>query len=199
MKRVKSARIKQKQKRNMIILSTIIICLIAIFIFNRWTRSEILKTTSVKFVENGIGTEVISELDVHIEEGGEENRYYVILPDKVNGYIVNKLFVNEDAEVQGEETDQENTVSDNTIADDTNTIIEDSNTVSNVVTKDTNTLSDNINTTVNDNSANSNTVNENTNTIVEKDNTDAQDIDSQDDSLFDKAINQSSEDRKSVV
>ena len=199
MKRVKSARIKQKQKRNMIILSTIIICLIAIFIFNRWTRSEILKTTSVKFVENGIGTEVISELDVHIEEGGEENRYYVILPDKVNGYIVNKLFVNEDAEVQGEETDQENTVSDNTIADDTNTIIEDSNTVSNVVTKDTNTLSDNINTTVNDNSANSNTVNENTNTIVEKDNTDAQDIDSQDDSLFDKAINQSSENDDETV
>lgn len=184
MKRVKSARIKQKQKRNMIILITLIISFCGIFIFNQWTRSEILKTTSVKFIENGIGTEVISELDVHIDETGEENKYYVILPDKINGYIVNKLFVSEDTVVEGEDDEE----TQNVVADNTNTINDNINEVEDIVL-------DNTNSTVDDNSANQNTVNQ-TNTIADNIDKNSNTVaeDKNEDSLFDKVVNQKDED-----
>ena len=173
MKRVKSARIKQKQKRNMIILITLIISFCGIFIFNQLTRSEILKTTSVKFIENGIGTEVISELDIHIDETGEENKYYVILPDKINGYVVNKLFVSEETVVEVVEETQnvvENITLDNTSVNNTNTTVDDNSANQNTVNQ-TNTIADNID--------------KNSNTVAE---------DKNEDSLFDKVVNQKDED-----
>ena len=189
MKRVKSARIKQKQKRNMIILITLIISFCGIFIFNQWTRSEILKTTSVKFIENGIGTEVISELDVHIDESGEENKYYVILPDKINGYIVNKLFVSEDTVVEGEYDEG----TQNVVPDNTNTIDDNINEVEDIVLD--NTSVNNTNSTVDDNSANQNTVNQ-TNTIADNIDKNSNTVaeDKNEDSLFDKVVNQKDED-----
>lgn len=189
MKRVKSARIKQKQKRNMIILITLIISFCGIFIFNQLTRSEILKTTSVKFIENGIGTEVISELDVHIDESGEENKYYVILPDKINGYIVNKLFVSEDTVVEGEDDDE----TQNVVVDNTNTIDNNINAVEDIVLN--NTSVNNTNSTVDDNSANQNTVNQ-TNTIADNIDKNSNTVaeDKNEDSLFDKVVNQKDED-----
>ena len=174
MKRVKSKRIQAKQRRNVIVVIAIILCLFAIFGFGLWTRSEVLKTTAVKFVEYGLGTEIIADLDVHKEEIDGNTKYYVILPEKVNSYIVDSYFIGDEYYVEDDE--QENIENSNT-----NTLNNDTNVAENTVDEkeNTNSLVENIvvekegtNTTVEDTvveKEETNTVVENT--VVEKEET----------------------------
>ena len=181
----KSARIKFKQKRNVIIIVIIALCLFAIYGFNLWTRSEVLKTTAVKFVEYETGRELVQEIEVHKEDVDEDVKYYIYLPEDVNGYNVVKFidsnFENNEDNIKpiDEEIDTSNvsdslfdsvlntvaleninTIDDNEVNETTNT------TVDNTVNENTNTTVDNI-VNENTNTIVDNTVNENTNTIVD--------------------------------
>ena len=189
----KSARIKFKQKRNAIIIVIIALCLLAIYGFNLWTKSEVLKTTAVKFVEYATGREIVQEIEVHMEEYDDETKYYIYLPEDVNGYDIIK-FVNtkQDSNVELEEnivdqedslnydnqsdslfdsilnTDAQNNIDVNTTRENvnTNTIIE------NTVIENTNTIKENaISETENTNTTTENTVTESKNTNTTTENT----------------------------
>ena len=183
----KSARIKFKQKRNAIIIVIIALCLLAIYGFNLWTKSEVLKTTAVKFVEYATGREIVQEIEVHMEEYDDETKYYIYLPEDVNGYNIKK-FINTKQDVSMndvndlEKQEDDNIYSENksdslfesvinTDAQKNINTVED-NEVNKNITVD-NTLSENTNTTVdnivseNTNTTVDNTVSENTNTTVD--------------------------------
>ncbi len=175
----KSARIKFKSKRNVIIIVIIALCLFAIYGFNLWTRSEVLKTTAVKFVEYGTGREIVQEIEVHKEEFEEETKYYIYLPEDVNGYDIKKFInakqdvptnvINDLEEQEDDNFDNENksdslfeSVIDTDAQINTNTVVD--NTVNE--NTNTNTTVDNtVNENINTNTTIENTISENINTV----------------------------------
>ena len=138
-KRTRNTRLKFKQRRNVIIAIIIMLCLFAIYGFNRWTKSEILKTTTIKFVEQETGKEIVSEIDVHKEELDGQTKYYIILPERIEGYAINKVVNLKNGVGSNNTNNDENNTNINTNTNtNTNTNVETNttNTNSNVVEED---------------------------------------------------------------
>ena len=173
------SRRKKKQLNNrakvLIAVVLIAICLFTMHKFDLFTKSEELNKTmaTIKFNEYGKenvqeqALEVLEEKivssddkiafmsvgDISEEEEQELTKYYVVLPEKVNGYYVEKYLVDSNIVVP-EETEKSDT---NTLTS-TNTTIDIENTVGDVTP----------NNTINENTVTDNEVtNETTNTTVQ--------------------------------
>lgn len=171
--KTKNARIIFKQRRNIILAIIIMLCLFAIYGFNRWTRSEILKTTTIKFIERESGNEIVAEVDVHKMEYESGPEYYILLPEEVNGYSIKKV-VNFDSNITDEEqpdVDDEN--QNNTNINNTSS----TNTVSNIIEEDFGFGS------------NSNLNTDYTNTSTNNTSNRIENVEKEEVSLFDKIIN----------
>lgn len=197
------SRSKKKKSINKIkIRNLIIACIIAIFLFsiykfNFLTKSEVTPTTAVKFVELGTGNAV----DIDVELFKDENeKYYIVLPEKVNGFFARKYFINEKEVAFTGKTENENTIKENSNIDiqfeTQNNNNPNNEPVNNVVTNVENNIINNKNTINSDTTQNTNTKKENNQVENNKINTDNIDqtntktdlpVSAMSDSLFDLA------------
>lgn len=83
--------INKAKIRNLIIVLIIAIFMFSIYKFNFLTKSEVTVTTPINFVELGTGNAM--NVDIELFQDENEN-YYIILPETVNGFFVQKYYVN---------------------------------------------------------------------------------------------------------
>ncbi len=87
--------INKAKIRNLIIVLIIAIFMFSIYKFNFLTKSEVTVTTPVNFVE--LGTENAMNVDIELFQDENEN-YYIILPETVNGFFAQKYFIDKKVE-----------------------------------------------------------------------------------------------------
>ena len=180
--------INKAKIRNLIIVLIIAIFMFSIYKFNFLTKSEVTLTTPINFVELGTGNAM--NVDIELFQDENEN-YYIILPETVNGFFAQKYYVdknfipeisdkNENTTVQPENTAVEEVPIEIEVEKPTN-----SASLENQVTTDKNNQTNTVNQNIIDENNTSNTVvNEPSTSQEEKTNLP---VTAQADSLFDLA------------
>lgn len=180
--------INKAKIRNLIIVLIIAIFMFSIYKFNFLTKSEVTVTTPINFVELGTGNAM--NVDIELFQDENEN-YYIILPETVNGFFVQKYYVNKN--IISEISDENK----NTTVQSQNTTVEEA-PIEIELEKPTNSVNNENQVitggTSNENTANQNTINGNntTNTVINETNVEKGEktnlpVTAQADSLFDLA------------
>lgn len=136
------------RKKLIITVAVLAICLFIIHRFNFLTKSEFGEVTSINFVESGTENSKNASLEFFTEEDGKK---FIILPEKVDGYFVEKFVIAEDNPIleynsivfeekennknQEQNAVDSNIISNTTIDSSTNNI--DTNTIANINTNTT--------------------------------------------------------------
>lgn len=126
----RNRRISKSRIRNLIIVAIIAICLFVIYKFNFSTKSEVTKQTPISFVEYGTENSKQMNLEVYEDENGNS---YIVLPETVNGFFVQKYYIiienSEQTSIENvssiEANNQENIEEINDITSNTDTTIND--------------------------------------------------------------------------
>lgn len=156
-----SRRSKKKLNNRAKVLIIIAILAISLFIihkFNFLTKSEEKNVTNIKFIDSE--TKEVSTFDVEVLQD-EENKSYIVLPEKINGYYASNYYITSNSLTNETENNlTENIVNtENVLVDDkgkiedTNNIAQGNTTISENTISNT-TISNTTNTTTNSNTSN---------------------------------------------
>lgn len=150
----------------LITVAIIAICLFIIHRFNFLTKSASSNETSIKFIESG--TENFQSANLKFAEDADGKKY-VILPEEVNGYFVEKFIItsenpistyNNNVLLNNQENETEENQDLNSVQNTNSTNTSDNNTTNTTSNTNTNNIDTNTNTinTVSTNTTNTNTV-----------------------------------------
>lgn len=175
--------INKAKIRNLIIAFVIAVFLFSIYKFNFLTKSEVTITTPVNFVE--LGTENAVNIDVELFQDENEN-YYIILPETVNGFFAQKYYVNKKMEPVSKEenntVETENTTTDNPLEIEINKPTNSADVENQITSEETNAENK-----TNENTVKTDTTNTVTNEDVKKEEVSNLPVEAKVDSLFDLA------------
>lgn len=184
----KRKNINKAKIRNLIIVLIIAIFMFSIYKFNFLTKSEVTLTTPINFVELGTGNAM--NVDIELFQDENEN-YYIILPETVNGFFAQKYYVDKNFIPENSDKNENTTVQpENITVEEAPIEIEvekptNSASIENQVTTDKNNQTSTVNQNIIDENNTSNTVvNELSTSKEEKANLP---VTAQADSLFDLA------------
>ena len=180
-RRRESKKITRSMIKNVVIFIVILIALIIIYRFNLLTKSEIVNKIPVTAIEYDSNKSVTEDLEVFEDENGQ----YIVLPEKISGFYIDKYYVKEENFLKVDENSLSNTVNtsepDDSITNRAvNNITNTNNTTNNVIntnSENTNTQSNTINTNTQNNTINTNTQNNTINNTLTSNIVDSNNID----------------------